>query len=218
MGAAEFFHWQTFHYLKHTHAHIGYDRTVVSRSPLPWHSRFEVLSARERLDWFCRHVAACSRNLVLKQCLRLPTPLWQEIMGLMGGEYAEMAQESRKQSPWEGRTAFKADKPKALSIQLDRKKMNTILLKVHVLHCKLKLACSYQHILTNAQEEWACLRDYVLWPQLWHKHCAQFEPVWHVIFVIQMTGLGAWPYSISGSLHYRSKAFFSSFIMLLICL
>jgi len=31
--------------------------------------------------------AACSRSLVLKQCLGLPTPLWKEALELMGGEY-----------------------------------------------------------------------------------------------------------------------------------
>ncbi|PRW39208.1 transcriptional regulator [Chlorella sorokiniana] len=31
------------------------------------------------------HTAACSRTLVLKQCLQLPVPLWREAMCLMGG-------------------------------------------------------------------------------------------------------------------------------------
>lgn len=51
----------------------------------------------------CRHIAACSRNLVLKQCLRLPTPLWEEIMSLLGGQFTRMAQEARKQNPWTAR-------------------------------------------------------------------------------------------------------------------
>lgn len=35
--------------------------------------------------------AACSRDLVLKQCLQLPVPLWREVMCLLGGEFAEEA-------------------------------------------------------------------------------------------------------------------------------
>lgn len=35
--------------------------------------------------------AACSRSLVLKQCLSLPVPLWVETLRLMGGECAEEA-------------------------------------------------------------------------------------------------------------------------------
>lgn len=35
--------------------------------------------------------AACSRSLVLKQCLGLPTPLWKEVMELMGGEFGVTA-------------------------------------------------------------------------------------------------------------------------------
>lgn len=38
--------------------------------------------------WF---PAACARSLVLKQCIRLPKPLWREVMELMGGEYADTA-------------------------------------------------------------------------------------------------------------------------------
>jgi len=36
--------------------------------------------------------AACSRSLVLKQCLQLPTPLWREVMLLLGGQYQEEAE------------------------------------------------------------------------------------------------------------------------------
>lgn len=39
----------------------------------------------------CWHTAAAARPLVLKQCLQLPVPLWREVLGLMGGEYAETA-------------------------------------------------------------------------------------------------------------------------------
>ena len=35
--------------------------------------------------------ASCSRSLVLKQCLGLPTPLWKEVMELMGGEFGAVA-------------------------------------------------------------------------------------------------------------------------------
>lgn len=42
------------------------------------------------------HTAACSRVLVLKQCLQLPTPLWREVMCLMGGQYAEQAREQQR--------------------------------------------------------------------------------------------------------------------------
>uniref|UniRef100_A0A061RL08 Transcriptional regulator n=2 Tax=Tetraselmis sp. GSL018 TaxID=582737 RepID=A0A061RL08_9CHLO len=35
--------------------------------------------------------AACSRPLVLKPCLGLPTPLWREVMELMGGDFGEEA-------------------------------------------------------------------------------------------------------------------------------
>jgi putative AlgH/UPF0301 family transcriptional regulator len=40
--------------------------------------------------------AACSRTLVLKQCLQLPVPLWREVMCLMGGEWAEAARRERR--------------------------------------------------------------------------------------------------------------------------
>eukprot|EP00850_Spirogloea_muscicola_P023512 SM000363S13636 [mRNA] locus=s363:75177:79012:+ [translate_table: standard] len=36
--------------------------------------------------WF---LGSCSTNLVLKQCIRLPKPLWREVLELMGGQYAE---------------------------------------------------------------------------------------------------------------------------------
>jgi len=39
------------------------------------------------------YTAACSRNVVLKHCLRLPTPLWREVMELMGGEHGSTAQQ-----------------------------------------------------------------------------------------------------------------------------
>uniref|UniRef100_A0A383VTF1 YqgE/AlgH family protein n=1 Tax=Tetradesmus obliquus TaxID=3088 RepID=A0A383VTF1_TETOB len=39
------------------------------------------------------YTAAGSRNLCLKQVLQLPEPLWREVLGLMGGEYASMAKE-----------------------------------------------------------------------------------------------------------------------------
>ncbi|KAK9817198.1 hypothetical protein WJX72_010966 [[Myrmecia] bisecta] len=34
------------------------------------------------------YTAACSRSIVLKQCLQLPVPLWQEVLELMGSEYS----------------------------------------------------------------------------------------------------------------------------------
>ncbi|CAG9465540.1 unnamed protein product [Pedinophyceae sp. YPF-701] len=40
----------------------------------------------------CWITAACSRPLIIKQCLTLPTPLWREVLGLMGGEYAQIAE------------------------------------------------------------------------------------------------------------------------------
>lgn len=43
----------------------------------------------EKREWFS---ASCSRSLVLKPCLRLPVPLWREVLALMGGEYAETAE------------------------------------------------------------------------------------------------------------------------------
>ena len=45
------------------------------------------------------HTAAVSRNLVLKQCVALPTPLWKELMELMGGEFLEIARRSYPQPP-----------------------------------------------------------------------------------------------------------------------
>lgn len=41
--------------------------------------------------------AAASRSLILKPCLQLPTPLWTEVLMLMGGEAAQMAKDA-----WEG--------------------------------------------------------------------------------------------------------------------
>ena len=38
-----------------------------------------------------RYPAACSRPLILKQCLQLPVPLWRELLQLMGGEYMAAA-------------------------------------------------------------------------------------------------------------------------------
>ena len=40
--------------------------------------------------------AACSRTLVLKQCLKLPVPLWRECMCLLGGEWAEAARRQQR--------------------------------------------------------------------------------------------------------------------------
>ncbi|CAL5219356.1 g1173 [Coccomyxa viridis] len=37
------------------------------------------------------YTAACSRSLVIKQCLQLPVPLWKEVLILMGGSYAAIA-------------------------------------------------------------------------------------------------------------------------------
>lgn len=37
--------------------------------------------------------AAASRVIVLKQCLGLPTPLWKEVLALMGGKYTQMARQ-----------------------------------------------------------------------------------------------------------------------------
>lgn len=41
----------------------------------------------------CRYTAACSRSLVLKECLQLPTPLWREMLLLMGGPYTAVAEQ-----------------------------------------------------------------------------------------------------------------------------
>ena len=48
------------------------------------------------------HTAAVSRNLVLKQCVALPTPLWKEMMELMGGEFLEIARKNYPHSPAPG--------------------------------------------------------------------------------------------------------------------
>ena len=40
------------------------------------------------------HPCCTSRNLILKECISLPTPLWREIMQLMGGRYIKIAQSS----------------------------------------------------------------------------------------------------------------------------
>ena len=45
-------------------------------------------SELESGTWYC---AACSRTLILKQCLSLPVPLWCETLRLMGGDYAAEA-------------------------------------------------------------------------------------------------------------------------------
>lgn len=42
------------------------------------------------------YTASSSRSLVLKQCLGLPVPLWQEAMGLMGGEFAAEVQRAQE--------------------------------------------------------------------------------------------------------------------------
>jgi len=39
----------------------------------------------ERGVWYS---AACSRDLILQQCLQLPKPLWREVLELMGGRYS----------------------------------------------------------------------------------------------------------------------------------
>ncbi len=40
--------------------------------------------------------AACSRSLVLKQCLQLSTPLWVEVLQLLGGEYSDAVEEAER--------------------------------------------------------------------------------------------------------------------------
>ena len=37
--------------------------------------------------------AACAPELVLKQVIQLPKPLWREVLELMGGEYAIMSKQ-----------------------------------------------------------------------------------------------------------------------------
>jgi len=37
-----------------------------------------------------RHTAACSRSLVLKQCLQLPTPLWREVSNIHARAHSQM--------------------------------------------------------------------------------------------------------------------------------
>mmetsp|Transcript_18217 Transcript_18217/g.58916 ORF Transcript_18217/g.58916 Transcript_18217/m.58916 type:complete len:338 (+) Transcript_18217:127-1140(+) len=39
-------------------------------------------------SWFC---ASTAKDLVLKQCIQLPKPLWREILELMGGDYEEIS-------------------------------------------------------------------------------------------------------------------------------
>lgn len=46
---------------------------------------------RKTISHALQYSAACSRNIVLKQCLGLPTPLWREVMNLMGGEHSSIA-------------------------------------------------------------------------------------------------------------------------------
>jgi hypothetical protein len=46
---------------------------------------------------------ACSRSLVLKQCISLPKPLWHEVMDMAGGELAEI---SRLELGKQGRVRF----------------------------------------------------------------------------------------------------------------
>merc|ERR1719296_381803 len=42
---------------------------------------------------------ACSRSIVLKQCVGLPKPLWHEIMELCGGDHSEISEmEMKKRS------------------------------------------------------------------------------------------------------------------------
>lgn len=52
---------------------------------------WEPKELQRHVDQGCWYTAACSRALVLKQCLQLPTPLWREVLMLMGGECAEVA-------------------------------------------------------------------------------------------------------------------------------
>lgn len=48
---------------------------------------------RARFSLLRRFLAASSRSLLLKQVIELPTPLWVEVLSLMGGEYAALARE-----------------------------------------------------------------------------------------------------------------------------
>lgn len=45
----------------------------------------------------CRYTASISRSLLLKQGIRLPVPLWREVLLLMGGQYTAVAADG-----WEG--------------------------------------------------------------------------------------------------------------------
>eukprot|EP00959_Pyramimonas_sp_CCMP1952_P338155 7081570-Pyramimonas_sp.AAC.1 len=50
----------------------------------------QLQSEVERDVWY---VAASAKELVLKPVIKLPKPLWREILELMGGEYADTARE-----------------------------------------------------------------------------------------------------------------------------
>jgi hypothetical protein len=43
--------------------------------------------------YFCRYTASCAKSLCLKPAIQLPTPLWLEVMRLMGGEFLQIADE-----------------------------------------------------------------------------------------------------------------------------
>lgn len=43
--------------------------------------------------WIC---AAASRPVVLKQCMRLPVPLWKEVLWLMGDDYGAIAKDGQE--------------------------------------------------------------------------------------------------------------------------
>ncbi|KAK9846375.1 hypothetical protein WJX81_002593 [Elliptochloris bilobata] len=45
----------------------------------------------QEIDQGAWYTAACSRSVVLRQCIQLPTPLWRECLTLIGGRHAHEA-------------------------------------------------------------------------------------------------------------------------------
>lgn len=62
-------------------------------SPLSLHSSPPTHSPTHSLTDQVWITAACAPELVLKQVIQLPKPLWREVLELMGGEYAIMSKQ-----------------------------------------------------------------------------------------------------------------------------
>lgn len=56
-----------------------------------WNTPGKLHNEVARRHWY---TAACSRGIILKHCIQLPTPLWREVLELMGGEYHEVARQA----------------------------------------------------------------------------------------------------------------------------